>query len=105
MKTTIRVSQVLHEGAVTGRHGGRVLREQVVAVLAGGACVEMDFSGVDNTTQSAADEFIGRIIRQRPDLTNRISFSNCSREVAGMLQWTAEHANSAFQAGDGMVAA
>jgi hypothetical protein len=105
MKTTIRVSQVLHEGAVTGRHSGRILREGVVTALATAQVAEVDFAGVDLLTQSAADEFIGRIIRQHSDLLERLAFTNCSREVAQMLQWAAEHANSVFQAGDGMVPA
>ena len=105
MKSTIRVSEVLHEGAVTGRHSGRVIREWVVGAFATGAIVEVDFTGVDLLTQSAADEFIGRIVRQHPDVIARLSFSHCSRDVAAILQWAAEHANTAFQSGDGMVAA
>jgi hypothetical protein len=52
-------------------------------------------------TQSAADEFIGRIVRQHSSLVERISFANCSREVADMLQWAAEQANSVFQSNEG----
>ena len=33
MSTTIHVSQVLHKGAVMGKHSGRVLREGVVSAL------------------------------------------------------------------------
>jgi hypothetical protein len=105
MKTTIRVSDVLHRGAITGRHSGRVIRESVVAALASSPIVAVDFAGVDIITQSAADEFIGRIVRQHPEIMGRISFSNCSPDVAGMLQWAAEHAKSALQAEGNMVAA
>ncbi len=105
MKPTIRVSDVLHTGAITGRHSGRVIRESVVAALASSPIVAVDFAGVELLTQSAADEFIGRLIRQHADIVSRVSFSNCARDVAGMLQWAAEHANSAFQAEGDMVAA
>jgi hypothetical protein len=105
MKTTIRVSDVLHTGAITGRHTGRVLRESVVAALTRNPIVAVDFAGVDLLTQSAADEFIGRLVRQDADIVARISFSNCTPDVAGMLQWAAEHANSAFQGEGDMVAA
>ena len=105
MKTTIRVSEVLHEGAITGRHSGRILRESIVAALDRSPIVAVDLAGVDLLTQSAADEFIGRLVRQHADIFARLSFSNCSRDVAGMLQWAAEHANSAFQAEGDMVVA
>lgn len=105
MKTIIQVSEVLHEGAITGRHSGRIIREMAVNACNAGHVVQMDFAGVDVITQSAADEFIGRIVRQHPGIMGRISFSNCSSDVAGMLQWAAEHANAAFQAEGDMVAA
>lgn len=97
MKTTIHVSQVLHDGAVTGRHSGRLLRERVTAALAVKPVAVVDFSGVDLITQSAADEFIGRIFRQSPAMVERIQFAHCSHDVAQMLQWAAEHANAVFQ--------
>jgi len=68
MKATIRVSDVLHPGAITGRHSGRVIREGAVNACHAGNFVQMDFAGVDVITQSAADEFIGRMIRQHPDI-------------------------------------
>ncbi len=94
MKTIIQVSEVLHEGAITGRHSGRVIREQLVHACQAGDTVQVDFAGVDVITQSAADEFIGRIVRQYPEIIGRISFSNCSPDVAGMLQWAAENADA-----------
>ena len=96
-KTIIHISRLLHEGAVTGRHSGRLIREGVVQALDTNDNVVVDFAGVDMLTQSAADEFIGRIVRQHSALVARISFTNCSREVADMLQWAAEQANSVFQ--------
>jgi len=96
-KTILHVNHLLHEGAVTGRHSGRLIREGVVQALDTNDNVVVDFAGVDMLTQSAADEFIGRIVRQYATLVARISFTNCSREVADMLQWAAEQANSVFQ--------
>jgi hypothetical protein len=105
-KTIIQISHLLHEGAVTGRHSGRLIREAVVNALDTNQNVVVDFAGVDMLTQSAADEFIGRIVRQHAALVARISFTNCSREVADMLQWAAEQANSVFQSNaDGMIPA
>jgi hypothetical protein len=97
MKTIIQVSEVLHEGAITGRHSGRVMREMLVNACHAGETVQMDFAGVDVITQSAADEFIGRIVRQHPEIIARISFSNCATDVANMLQWAAEHADAVNQ--------
>jgi hypothetical protein len=97
MKTIIQVSEVLHEGAITGRHSGRVIREKLVHACHAGDTVQVDFAGVDVITQSAADEFIGRIVRQHPEIIGRISFSNCATDVANMLQWAAEHADAVSQ--------
>ena len=97
MKTIIQVSEVLHEGAITGRHSGRVMREMLVNACQAGDTVQMDFAGVDIITQSAADEFIGRIVRQHPAIIAQISFSNCATDVANMLQWAAEHADAVNQ--------
>jgi anti-anti-sigma regulatory factor len=102
--SVIHVSHLSHEGAVTGRHSGRLLREAVVHALDTNDNVVVDFAGVDMITQSAADEFIGRIVRQHSAFVARISFTNCSREVADMLQWAAEQANSVFQSdAEGMI--
>jgi STAS-like domain of unknown function (DUF4325) len=97
MKTIIKVSEVLHEGAITGRHSGRVIREMLIKTCHAGDTVQVDFAGVDIITQSAADEFIGRIVRQHPGIMGQISFSNCATDVANMLQWAAEHADAVFQ--------
>lgn len=105
MKTTIQVSEVLHGGAITGRHSGRIIRELSVNACKIGNGVQLDFAGVDVITQSAADEFIGRIIRQHHGIIGEISFSNCSPDVAAMLQWAAEHASATFQATGETVAA
>jgi len=97
MKTIIQVSKVLHEGAITGRHSGRVMREMLVTACHAGETVQIDFAGVDVITQSAADEFIGRIVRQHAGIIAQISFSNCVTDVANMLQWAAENAEAVFQ--------
>jgi hypothetical protein len=99
-KPIIHVSQLLRESAVMGRHSGRLIREGVVHALETEENAVVDFSGVEMLTQSAADEFIGRIVRQHFALVARISFANCSREVAEMLQWAAEQANAVFQSED-----
>ena len=105
MKPTIYVSTVLHDGAITGRHSGRILRENALAVLSVQPAAVMDFAGVELITQSAADEFIGRIFRQSPGLVDRIQFAHCSPAVAQMLQWAAEHANSVLEPGANAVPA
>jgi hypothetical protein len=105
-ETIIHVSHLLQEGAVTGRHSGRLIREGVVHALNTNENVVVDFAGVEMLTQSAADEFIGRMVRQHSALLARVSFANCSHEVAGMLQWAAEQANSVFKSdGEGMIPA
>ena len=45
-------------------------------------------------TQSAADEFIGRIVRHENALLDRIRFQHCAPAVKEMIQWAADNADS-----------
>ena len=98
MKTTIQVCRIFHSGVVTGRHSGRLLREAVSNAVDNWKTAVVDFSGVEVITQSAADEFVGRIVRERITLLDSVRFSNCSKEVADLLQWAAENADSTLSA-------
>jgi hypothetical protein len=45
-------------------------------------------------TQSAADEFIGRIARHNEALLEGIRFQHCAEAVKEMIQWAADNAES-----------
>ena len=75
------------------RHGpvsGGVLRKMVAEQ----GEVEMDFSGIEMMTQSAADEFIGRIVRHDNALLDLVRFQHCAPAVKEMIQWAADNADS-----------
>jgi hypothetical protein len=97
MTAILHVKKLLHEGAITGRHSGKLLREAVLEADDRSTAIIVDFQGMDLITQSAADEFIGRIIRQHISIMRKISFSNCPSQIAEMLEWSAAHANSVFE--------
>ena len=97
MKTVIKISSILHDGAITGRHCGRVMREAVASAFVCSDEVVLDFSGVEMITQSAADEFIGRIMRENPGWISQIQFNHCDEAVREMIQWSAAHADSVRQ--------
>ncbi|MFH1067007.1 MAG: STAS-like domain-containing protein [bacterium] len=88
------MKQLIHNGAITGRHSGKLLREAVCKELEQAEKVELDFQDITLFTQSAADEFIGRLTREKSELIDRIAFSHCQAEVQHMLEWAAENADS-----------
>lgn len=97
MSTIIHISQIIHDGAITGRHSGRIIREAVAAAMQHCGTVAIDFSHIEMITQSAADEFIGRIMRENPDWIGRIQFENCDAPVREMIQWSADHADAVYR--------
>lgn len=65
------------------------LREQVEIALGQGNEVVFDFSGVE-ATQSFVDELIGALIlRQGPDILNRLIFKSCSDDVRAVTEFVA----------------
>ena len=96
--THIAVSKAIHPGAITGRHSGRVIREAVAAAMQHRGTVVVDFSHIEMLTQSAADEFIGRIMREHPEWIQRMRFDHCEPGVQEMIQWAADHADAVYRA-------
>lgn len=90
----IKVRDVVQDDSVLGRYRGGELRRLAVEALAQESRVRFDFDGIVIITQSAADEFIGRLRRYDEPLLDRISFANCSEDVSHMLQWAADNAFS-----------
>ena len=89
---------MIHPGAITGRHSGRVMREAVAAAVEQRGAVVVDFSDIEMITQSAADEFIGRIMREHPGWIRRMRFDHCEPGVQEMIQWAADHADAVIRA-------
>jgi STAS-like domain of unknown function (DUF4325) len=82
---------------VIGRYHGNVLRQLATESVAKDGGVVMDFSGIEMITQSAADEFIGRIVRYNSALLERIRFQHCAEAVKEMIQWAEDNADSVAQ--------
>ena len=97
MSATIQISSLLHEGAITGRHSGRVIREAVEQSMPIAGEVTLDFAGISLITQSSADEFIGRIVREHANWAHNLRFVHCVQDVEDMLQWAANHAFSVYE--------
>ncbi len=98
MNIIVHVSAMIHPGAITGRHSGRVMREAVAAAMEQRGTVVVDFADVEMITQSAADEFIGRIMREHPEWIRRMRFDHCEPGVQEMIQWAADHADAVYRA-------
>lgn len=94
MNRTISVRSVVNDTSVMGRYQGGLLRKMVTEAIAEQGEVEMDFSGIEMMTQSAADEFIGRIVRHDDALLDRVRFQHCAPAVKEMIQWAADNADS-----------
>ena len=94
MSSVIHVQSVVRDTAVMGRYQGGLLRQLATEAVAAHGTVEMDFSGIEMITQSAADEFIGRIVRHDEATLDRIRFQHCAQAVKDMIQWAADNADS-----------
>lgn len=91
---TIKVRNIVEDDSVLGRFRGGELRRLAVEALKSESRVRFDFDGIVVVTQSAADEFVGRLRRYDEPLLDRIAFANCSEDVSHMLQWAADNAFS-----------
>ena len=94
MSTVINVQSVVSDTSVMGRYHGGVLRHRATEAVAKHGSVVMDFSAIEMITQSAADEFIGRIARHEEKLLDAIHFQHCAKAVKEMIQWAADNADS-----------
>lgn len=94
MKTTILVHDIAQDTAVVGRFLGGELRKAVTQAIESNGSVIVDFTGIEMITQSSADEFVGRIVRENPQVIDGVQFIHCSPEVKSMIQWAAENADS-----------
>ena len=91
---TIKVTDIVQDNSVLGRFRGGELRRAAVETLNQESRVRFDFDGIVVITQSAADEFVGRLRRYDEPLLDRIAFANCSEDVSHMLQWAVDNAFS-----------
>ena len=91
---TIKVKDSVQDDSVLGRFRGGELRRLAVEALEKEPRIRFDFDGIVLITQSAADEFVGRLRRYDEPLLDRIAFANCSEDVSHMLQWAMDNAFS-----------
>lgn len=91
---TIKVKEIVQDDSVLGRYRGGELRRLAVEALENEPRVRFEFDGIVLITQSAADEFVGRLRRYDEPLLDRIAFAHCSEDVSHMLQWAMDNAFS-----------
>lgn len=94
MTATVSIRETVNDVCVTGRYLGGVLRKSLREALAADAEVTVDFDGIEMITQSAADEFVGRMLRDDSRALDHVCFVNCVAPVKEMLQWAAENYDS-----------
>lgn len=89
MRSEIFLANMARGRFIGTRATASMLREQVEVALAHGGEVVFDFSGVD-ATQSFVDELIGALVlRNGPDILNRIVFKSCSDDVRAVIEFVA----------------
>ena len=94
MSAVVAVKSVVCDSSVMGRYQGGTLRRLAAESIAKHGSVVMDFSGIEMITQSAADEFVGRIARHDEAMLDCIHFQHCAQPVKEMIQWAADNADS-----------
>ena len=62
-------------------------RQRAEEILARGQEVVFDFAGIE-VTQSFVDELVGHLIlRNGPDLLDRVAFKNCSSDTQAIIEF------------------
>ena len=93
----IEVKKLANDTAVVGRYLGGVLRKMTVEALSQVDEVVVDFDGIEMLTQSSADEFVSRIMREDESMIDKIHFKHCMPRVKQMIQWAVDNADSVLQ--------
>ena len=89
MRTQIPLSPIAHGHLAGTRASAMPLREQAELALARGSEVAFDFAGIE-VTQSFVDELIGALIlRQGPDVLEKLVFKSCSDDVRAIIEFVA----------------
>jgi hypothetical protein len=91
---TIKVREIVQDDSVLGRFRSGELRRLAVEALKQEQRVRFDFDGSLLITQSAADEFVGRLRRYDEPWLDGSVFASCSEDVSHMLHWAMDKAFS-----------
>jgi hypothetical protein len=94
MNTPVSRTHLMLGGQTKGRLAGMrsaavPIRNQAEAALAQGGDVVLDFAGIA-VTQSFIDELVGSLIlRDGPEVLQRIVFKNCSDDTRSIIEFVA----------------
>lgn len=89
MQFPISLNQYARGHLISARATALPLRDELEAALLRGEEVVIDFAGLQ-ATQSFVDELIGvLILRQGPDVLERIVFRACSDDVRAIIEFVA----------------
>lgn len=84
--TTIRLAESNFPFLGSRQLASRI-RERVEEALLRGDSVGLDFAGIDEISDSFADELIGRLIAEATEpILSRLQFINCNRSVDLTIQ-------------------
>lgn len=89
MRTHISLHEHAHGRLIGARETAVPLRLQIEEVLASGADVVFDFSGIE-VTQSFVDALIGvQILKHGPDVLGQMVFKSCSEDARAIIEFVA----------------
>ena len=79
----------IHGPVLAGRAAAERIVKDVVAEIAHGDCVVLDFEGVQAVSPSFADELFGKLTT-RVDV-HRVQFSNLSEHLSSVARMAVQH--------------
>lgn len=101
MSTSVARTHLMLSSQTKGRLAGMraaaiPIRNQAEAALADGGDVVLDFAGIA-VTQSFIDELVGSLIlRDGPEVLQRIVFKNCSDDTRSIIEFVATDRSDQF---------
>lgn len=91
-ETVIHVMNATGPFAENKDAAARLRDESLKKALSQPGTVEIDFAGVEYATQSFIHALVAHAIRSSPDILERISFSNCTDAVRGVIEIVVDYA-------------
>jgi len=76
----------------------KIRKDNIIPILSSGAIVEIDFSGIEDATQSFVHALLSDVVRKMgEDILDRITFKNCNDRVRTIIEIVVEYSQDTLE--------